>query len=127
MCLIGVTAEYRGAASTRPVQLSQSARALSLAFSGPARTVFEDPRHPYTVGLLRGIPRAGVRKDVQRLDTIPGYLPQLGADLPACVFVERCGLREEICSQEEPDFYDLGDGRASRCYFHERAHELPRT
>jgi peptide/nickel transport system ATP-binding protein len=98
-----------------------------LVEQGPARDVFEDPRHPYTVGLLRGIPRAGVRKDVQRLDTIPGYLPQLGADLPACVFVDRCGLREEICSQEEPDFYDIGGGRASRCYFHDRAQTLPRT
>jgi peptide/nickel transport system ATP-binding protein len=98
-----------------------------LVEQGPARDVFEDPRHPYTVGLLRGIPRAGVRKDVQRLDTIPGYLPQLGADLPACVFVDRCGLREEICSQEEPDFYDIGGGRASRCYFHDRAQALPRT
>jgi len=98
-----------------------------LVEQGPARAVFQDPRHPYTVGLLRGIPRAGVRKDVQRLDTIPGFLPQLGADLPACVFVDRCGLAKEICSQEEPDFFELGDGRSSRCYFHERAHELPRT
>jgi peptide/nickel transport system ATP-binding protein len=98
-----------------------------LVEQGPARAVFQDPRHPYTVGLLRGIPRAGVRKDVQRLDTIPGFLPQLGADLPACVFVDRCGLAKEICAQEEPDFFELGDARSSRCYFHERAHELPRT
>jgi peptide/nickel transport system ATP-binding protein len=98
-----------------------------LVEQGQAREVFEDPRHPYTVGLLRGIPRAGLRKDVQRLDTIPGYLPQLGAHLPACVFVDRCGLAKEVCRQEEPDFFELGGGRASRCYFHEQAQELPRT
>jgi peptide/nickel transport system ATP-binding protein len=98
-----------------------------LVEQGPATSVFEDPRHPYTVGLLRGIPRAGVRKDRERLDTIPGYLPQLGADLRACVFVDRCGLAKEICGQEEPDFFSLGNGRNSRCYFHEQAHELPRT
>jgi peptide/nickel transport system ATP-binding protein len=98
-----------------------------LVEQGPASAVFEDPRHPYTVGLLRGIPRAGVRKDRERLDTIPGYLPQLGADLRACVFVDRCGLAREICGQEEPDFFSLGNGRNSRCYFHEQAHELPRT
>ena len=98
-----------------------------LVEQGPAREVFVDPRHPYTVGLLRGIPRAGVRKDVQRLDTIPGFLPQLGADLPACVFVDRCGLAKDVCRQEEPEFHELGGGRASRCYFHDRAHELPRT
>jgi peptide/nickel transport system ATP-binding protein len=96
-----------------------------LVEQGPAREVFEDPRHPYTVGLLRGIPRAGVRKDVQRLDTIPGYLPQLGAHLPACVFVDRCGLAKDICRQEEPEFFELGGGRTSRCYFHEKAQELP--
>src|ERR1700722_7376587 len=42
---------------------------------GPARQVFDDPRHPYTVGLLRCIPRRGQRKDRDRLDTIPGFLP----------------------------------------------------
>ncbi len=70
-----------------------------LVEEGPVDEVFNDPRHPYTVGLLRCLPRGGVRKDQQRLDTIPGFLPQLGADLPACVFVERCGLAQEICSQ----------------------------
>ena len=58
---------------------------------------FDDPRHPYTVGLLRCIPRGGVRKDEGRLDTIPGFLPQLGAELPGCVFVDRCALAQEIC------------------------------
>jgi peptide/nickel transport system ATP-binding protein len=98
-----------------------------LVEEGPAQQVFEDPRHPYTVGLLRCIPRAGLRKDEHRLDTIPGFLPGLGASLPACVFVDRCGLAEDICRQEEPPFYPLGHGRASRCYFWQRAHEVPRT
>jgi peptide/nickel transport system ATP-binding protein len=98
-----------------------------LVEEGPVDEVFNDPRHPYAVGLLRCLPRGGVRKDQQRLDTIPGFLPQLGADLPACVFVERCGLAQEICSQEEPPFHDLGNGRHSRCHFWEQAHELPRA
>ena len=98
-----------------------------LVEEGPVDEVFNDPRHPYAVGLLRCLPRGGVRKDQQRLDTIPGFLPQLGADLPACVFVERCGLAQEICSKEEPPFHDLGNGRHSRCHFWEQAHELPRA
>ena len=61
-----------------------------LVEEGPVQQVFDDPRHPYAVGLLRCLPRGGVRKDRERLDTIPGFLPQLGADLPACVFVDRC-------------------------------------
>jgi peptide/nickel transport system ATP-binding protein len=98
-----------------------------LVEEGPAQQVFEDPRHPYTVGLLRCIPRAGQRKDQDRLDTIPGFLPGLGAPLPACVFVDRCGLAQEICRQEEPPFHPVGHGQASRCHFWQRAHEVPRT
>jgi peptide/nickel transport system ATP-binding protein len=99
-----------------------------LVEEGPVDDVFDDPRHPYTVGLLRCLPRGGVRKDQQRLDTIPGFLPQLGAELPACVFVDRCGLAQEICSQEEPPFHELANGRRhSRCHFWEQAHELPRA
>jgi peptide/nickel transport system ATP-binding protein len=98
-----------------------------LVEEGPAQEVFRDPRHPYTVGLLRCIPRGGVRKDETALDTIPGFLPALGAELPGCVFEPRCGLAKEVCREHEPELYPLGHGRASRCHFHERAHELPRV
>jgi peptide/nickel transport system ATP-binding protein len=98
-----------------------------LVEEGPVQAVFDDPRHPYAVGLLRCLPRGGVRKDRERLDTIPGFLPQLGADLPACVFVDRCAMAQDICSTEEPPFHDLGNGRHSRCHFWEQAHELPRA
>jgi peptide/nickel transport system ATP-binding protein len=98
-----------------------------LVEEGPAQQVFDDPRHPYTVGLLRCLPRAGLRKDRDRLDTIPGFLPGLGAPLPACVFVDRCGLAQEICHTEEPPFHPVGHGQASRCHFWQRAHEVPRT
>ena len=46
-----------------------------LVEEGVAQEVFRDPRHPYTVGLLRCIPRGGVRKDETALDTIPGLPP----------------------------------------------------
>jgi len=98
-----------------------------LVEEGPVRAVFNDPRHPYTVGLLRCLPRAGLRKDRERLDTIPGFLPQLGADLPACVFVDRCAMAQDVCRREEPPFHDLQAGRHSRCHFWEHADELPRT
>ena len=49
-----------------------------LVEQGPALEVFENPRHPYTVGLLRCVPRRGQRKDHGRLDTIPGFLPGPG-------------------------------------------------
>ncbi len=98
----------------------------TLIEEGPARTVFEDPRHPYTVGLLRCIPRGGQRKDHGRLDTIPGFLPAPGAELPGCVFADRCALADDRCRTERPPSFDLGGGRQSACYYHERAGSLPR-
>jgi peptide/nickel transport system ATP-binding protein len=98
-----------------------------LVEEGPTRALFDDPRHPYTVGLLRCIPRGGLHKDAHRLDTIPGFLPHLGAELPGCVFADRCGLVEGICHEHEPEFHEVGGAHASRCHFHDRAHLLPRT
>ncbi|MDX6571930.1 MAG: peptide/nickel transport system ATP-binding protein ddpF, partial [Gaiellales bacterium] len=94
---------------------------------GTAEQVLHDPRHPYTVGLLRCIPRGGVRKDHGRLDTIPGYLPPIGADLPGCVFADRCALAEDICREQKPEAFLVGPGHFSRCFFHKRAQELPRA
>ena len=97
-----------------------------LVEEGPVGTVLQDPRHPYTVGLLRCIPRGGVRKDHGRLDTIPGFLPSLGAELPGCVFAERCALADERCHTEEPTLVTVAEGHESRCWYHERAPDLPR-
>jgi peptide/nickel transport system ATP-binding protein len=93
---------------------------------GTVDEVFNNPRHPYTVGLLRCIPRGGARKDKGRLDTIPGFLPGLGAQLPGCVFADRCGLVQDICREKEPDLFDVGGEHSSRCHFHEKAQSLPR-
>jgi peptide/nickel transport system ATP-binding protein len=98
-----------------------------LVEEGPVEVVLQDPRHPYTVGLLRCIPRGGVRKDHGRLDTIPGFLPMLGEVLPGCVFADRCGLAREVCQTDEPPLHPVGERHASRCHFHEEAQELPRV
>ena len=87
---------------------------------GPAREVFENPRNPYTVGLLRCIPRRDTVKDKHTLDTIPGFPPSPGENLQGCVFAERCGLVEQRCREEAPPLYDAGAGRQSRCHFWER-------
>jgi peptide/nickel transport system ATP-binding protein len=96
-----------------------------LVEEGPTQTLFNDPRHPYTVALLRCLPRAGQRKDQSRLDTIPGTLPAPGAVIAGCPFADRCALADERCHTERPPLHDLG-GRFSRCHYHEKAAMLPR-
>jgi peptide/nickel transport system ATP-binding protein len=97
-----------------------------LVEEGDAQTVFNDPHHPYTVGLLRCLPRGGQRKDHGRLDTIPGFLPVPGADLPGCVFAERGAFADDRCRTEPPPPGDVGGGHTSRCWYHEKAQSLPR-
>jgi len=96
-----------------------------LVEEGPTAELFNMPRHPYTVALLRCLPRAGERKDHNRLDTIPGTLPAPGAKITGCPFTDRCALADDRCRRELPPLIDLG-GRFARCHYHERAASLPR-
>ncbi len=92
---------------------------------GPSQQVFDDPQHPYTVGLLRSLPRQGVRKTDRALATIPGILPLIGADLPTCVFVDRCPLADETCRTIVPPVVAIGDGnRFTRCHHADRISEI---
>jgi peptide/nickel transport system ATP-binding protein len=94
---------------------------------GPAWELLTNPRHPYTVGLLRCIPRWGLSKELGALDTIPGFPPGIGATVHGCVFAERCAMAEDICRSTEPELAPIGDGHASRCHFADRAPNLPRA
>jgi peptide/nickel transport system ATP-binding protein len=98
-----------------------------LVEQGPAHEVFEQPRHPYTVGLLRCIPRRGQRKDHGRLDTIPGFLPAPGQVPTGCIFTKRCALARERCEREAPPMYPVSGDRTARCHYHEEAAGLPRV
>ena len=98
-----------------------------LVEQGIAREVFDQPRHPYTVGLLRCIPRRGQRKDHGRLDTIPGFLPPPGDSLPGCIFAPRCPIAEDQCRTAPPPAFAISATRSSRCYLHEQATDLPRN
>jgi peptide/nickel transport system ATP-binding protein len=90
---------------------------------GEAAAVFERPQHPYTLGLLRSLPRHGVRKSQRPLATIPGNLPQIGTPLPTCVFVDRCPLATDLCRTVEPPVVPVGSGW-SRCHHIDRLGEL---
>ena len=98
----------------------------ALIEEGPTAEIFGNPRHPYTVALLRCLPRHGRRKDHGRLDSIPGTPPKPDEDIHGCMFAPRCGLAEEKCLTTAPGLYELGN-RRSRCHFHSRAQTLAGT
>ena len=99
----------------------------ALVEEGPTEEVLHKPNHPYTVGLLRCIPRGGLHKRTDRLDTIPGTPPPLGATLPGCVFVDRCAIAQDTCRTSPPTFVELANGHRARCFFHEQAVNMPRA
>ena len=83
----------------------------------PVRPIFKDPKHPYTQGLLRSIPK--IREDRERLDVIPGVVPN-PLDFPlGCRFHNRCPECFEKCMKEEPPLYILENGRKCRCWLYE--------
>jgi oligopeptide/dipeptide ABC transporter ATP-binding protein len=86
--------------------------------AGSVTELFDDPRHPYTKGLLGSALRVSER--VERLNSIPGNPPNI-AHLPSgCPFNPRCALRQgrELCTTETPPLFDLG-GRWTACHFHD--------
>jgi peptide/nickel transport system ATP-binding protein len=95
-----------------------------LVEEGSASQVFGDPRHPYTVGLMRCVPAYGLHKNKGRLETIPGFLPAPGSITSRCVFVERCANATERCSREVPPPIET-EAHVSRCFYPDRASQLP--
>ena len=94
-----------------------------------AEPVFAHPLHPYTQGLIGSIPVLG--KVVDRLEVIPGLVPNL-IDLPAgCRFAPRCVLREKfgltICEQQKPDLVEVEPDHKVRCWLYTDAegHSAP--
>ncbi|TES90157.1 MAG: ABC transporter ATP-binding protein [Anaerolineales bacterium] len=94
-------------------------------------TLYKEPLHPYTQGLINSIPVLGKVKD--RLDVIPGSVPNL-INLPiGCTFAPRCRYRVEheltICTEEMPDIRRVTPGHEVRCWLYqddeERNHKAP--
>lgn len=84
-------------------------------------TLFEEPLHPYTHGLLASIPVMGLVKE--RLETIPGSVPNLIHLPPGCKFAPRCLARVRqnltICTEEEPALREVAPGHKVRCWLYE--------
>jgi oligopeptide/dipeptide ABC transporter ATP-binding protein len=94
-------------------------------------SLFDQPLHPYTQGLIGSIPVLGEIKE--RLDVIPGSVPNLVNLPPGCRFAPRCAAREkfglQICSDVKPDLEEARPGHLVRCWLYQsdetHGHEAP--
>jgi oligopeptide transport system ATP-binding protein len=82
-----------------------------------AEELFENPRMPYTQGLLASLPRLDERER-KRLEPIKGQPPNLLRLPPGCAFAPRCGYRMPICDQPVP-LFDFGGGHVARCWLYD--------
>lgn len=84
-------------------------------------SVFDTPKHPYTQGLLASIPILGSNKE--KLDHIPGSVPNLIDLPPGCRFAPRCRARIELgltkCTEEMPSLFEVAPKHLSRCWIYE--------
>ena len=97
----------------------------SVVEEGPKASIFRDPQHPYTWGLLGSIPRVG-RARVRRLTAIPGQPPSLLAPPEGCAFAPRCPHRFDLCGTRPELFERVSAGRADACHLDPAVRRLRR-
>ena len=107
---LGVVAEM-----TRRVLVMYAGRIVEEAGT---KTLFGNPRHPYTMGLLKSVPRLGdkVRLGKVRLSEIPGAVPSLYQLPTGCNFSTRCPSAMEICGEKEPELKEIEKGHYCSCW-----------
>jgi oligopeptide transport system ATP-binding protein len=95
------------------VQVMYAGHIVETASTGE---IFANPRHPYTVGLMKSIPRLDATTK-EKLEPIRGLPPDL-IDLPdMCPFVPRCNYAREKCEQKNPPLLEVAPGHYSACWF----------
>ncbi|MFE6797754.1 ABC transporter ATP-binding protein [Paenibacillus chitinolyticus] len=86
-------------------------------------TLFREPLHPYTRGLLGSMPR--INGDGGKLEAIPGTVPSLNRMPEGCRFHARCAWASAVCTQEQPELTALEGGRRVRCWVSQVEGRLP--
>jgi oligopeptide/dipeptide ABC transporter ATP-binding protein len=85
--------------------------------SAPVKQIFETPAHPYTVGLLRSIPRLDESRET-KLTPIAGQPPDLSKEIVGCPYAPRCPKVQSRCRQERPELMPVGRGaQVAACFY----------
>lgn len=79
--------------------------------------LFRKPMHPYTVGLMKCIPR--IDSSVDKLYSIPGYIPHPSQFPEGCRFNDRCDRATDKCREKMPELIEIHDGHKVRCWHHQ--------
>jgi oligopeptide/dipeptide ABC transporter ATP-binding protein len=101
--------------------IAEMAQRVAVMYAGKimeeadVETLFANPKHPYTIGLLNSIPTLDRKKKRRRLQTISGVVPSLFRLPEGCLFSERCPDVFEECRRVVPDIKDLGNNHKVRC------------
>ncbi|GAB6108474.1 ABC transporter ATP-binding protein [Fusibacter bizertensis] len=82
---------------------------------GSASQVFYSPKHPYTMGLLKSIPKLH-KKNKDRLIPIEGTPPDLVKPPTGCPFYARCDYAMKICKEQQPPYFSVAPGHRSMCW-----------
>ncbi|MGM9929795.1 MAG: ABC transporter ATP-binding protein [Bacillus sp. (in: firmicutes)] len=83
--------------------------------TGKIQDIFKKPRHPYTQGLLKSIPRFDMDRN-KALSPIIGSPPDLFAPPKGCSFYSRCECAMKVCRDYEPELEEVSDGQLSACW-----------
>jgi len=89
---------------------------------GDVRTIFRNPHHPYTIGLIKAVPT--LTSDNSSLISVPGSPPDLIQLPTGCKFHPRCPLADERCRREEPELTELESGHKVACWHWPEAQEV---
>ncbi|ABW18889.1 ABC transporter ATP-binding protein [Alkaliphilus oremlandii] len=84
--------------------------------------LFKDPKHPYTIGLMKSKP--SLEGSAKRLDVIPGSVPNPLAMPEGCSFHPRCSHAMEVCKKQVPELTSIGGGRKVRCWLYNNEREV---
>lgn len=79
------------------------------------KKIFGNPAHPYTIGLLKAIPK--LDEKVDRLYNIRGMVPRFNELPKGCTFGPRCDFCDKKCEEEAPQLVNMGDGHLVRCHY----------
>ncbi|MBT7261882.1 MAG: ABC transporter ATP-binding protein, partial [Desulfobacula sp.] len=101
--------------------IAQMAQMVAVMYAGKiveytdVKTLFANPKHPYTIGLMESIPVLGKNMEMDRLQTIKGSVPSLFNLPQGCYFSNRCPDMFKDCMTTNPQMYNLGENHLVRC------------